>query len=592
MTPVPAEPSLLERRYQGERPLRTLLTLYRPERGRLLLAAVLFIIKHSPVWMLPALTANIIDIISTPHADLSGLWFNALLLVLLLVQNVPLHTLYARYLSRAVRETETRLRAAICRRLQHLSISYYTRQSAASLQTKVLRDVENIEQMTRTLFDGGLAAVSNIVFALAITAWRVPQFVLFYLLAVPVAALLILALRRTLAERNRNFRRELETLSTRVEEMTHLIPITRAHGLEDDALARVNETLYRVRDSGSQLDSVNAVFGALSWMTFNLFNVLCLVTAAWAYWTQIIPLTIGEVVMLTSYFSTLTNAVMVLANMTPQISKGLESIRSIGEVLENPDLEQNEGKAPVAAVRGELSFDGVGYAYPDTEANAVRDFTLSVAAGETVALVGPSGAGKSTVLNLVIGFIRPTAGRLLLDGQDMQSLDLRTWRRFLSVVPQESILFDGSIRDNVTYGASDVSERTLEQALRDANAWEFVERLPDGVETMLGERGARLSGGQKQRLAIARALIRDPRVLILDEATSALDTESEALIQEALVRLMRGRTTIVVAHRLSTVRHAHRIVAMDGGRIVEVGDHEGLLAHGGVYARLYGFQSG
>jgi ATP-binding cassette subfamily B protein len=298
--------------------------------------------------MLPALTANIIDIISTPGADPSGLWFNALLLVLLLAQNVPLHTLYARYLSRAVRETETRLRAAICRRLQHLSISYYTRQSAASLQTKVLRDVENIEQMTRTLYDGGLSAASNIIFALAITAWRVPEFLIFYLLVVPVAALLVRALRQTLAERNRAFRQELETLSTRVEEMTHLIPITRAHGLEEDALERVNETLYRVRESGERLDSVNAVFGALSWMTFNLFNVLCVVAAAWAYWTQIIPLTIGEVVMLTSYFSTLTNAVMVLANMTPQISKGLESIRSIGEVLENPDLEQNQGKVAVA----------------------------------------------------------------------------------------------------------------------------------------------------------------------------------------------------------------------------------------------------
>lgn len=220
----------------------------------------------------------------------------------------------------------------------------------------------------------------------------------------------------------------------------------------------------------------------------------------------------------------------------------------------------------------------------------MSDFTLAVDPGETVALVGASGAGKSTVLSLVIGFLRPTSGRLLLDGIDMNTLDLRTYRRFVSVVPQESILFDGTIRENVAYGMDDADEEAVRAALRDANALEFVERLPQGLDTLVGEHGARLSGGQRQRLAIARALIRDPKVLILDEATSALDTRSEALVQQALARLLSGRTTFVVARRLSTVRGADRIVVMGEGRVLETGTHEELLRRQGAYTALHSGQ--
>jgi ATP-binding cassette, subfamily B, bacterial len=586
-------PGPLERRFHGEHPLRTLLFLYREERARLLWGAVLYVIKHSPVWVMPLITARIVDIVASPEKhSINEIWINAAILVAILLQNIPVNYLCVRSISHAARAMETRLRSAICRRLQHLSIGYYTRQSAGTLQTKVLRDVESIEQLTRGLFDTGMTAVVNLAFALAVTAVRAPWFLVFFALSIPVAVVLVRGLHAHVSKRNTVLRQEIETMSNRVIEMTNLIPITRAHGLESSALERIENSLGRVRDAGLKVDEINSVFGAISWVAFNFFNMACLVFAAWACATQFLPITAGDVVMLTGYFGLLTGSVLMLAGATPMIVRGFEAVRSIGEVLECPDLEQNEGKAAVAAVRGEFRFQGVSFRYPEVEAHAVTGFDLHVKAGETIAFVGPSGAGKSTVLNLIIGFIRPTAGAILLDGRDMAALDLRTYRRFVSVVPQESILFDGTIRENVTYGMSSVADEVLLRALRDANAWEFIEQLPAGIDTPVGEKGARLSGGQKQRLAIARALIRDPRVLILDEATSALDSESEALIQEALERLMRGRTTFVVAHRLSTIRNADRIVAMRVGRIEEVGSHDALVEAGGLYAQLHARQSG
>ncbi|QMU77399.1 ABC transporter ATP-binding protein [Streptacidiphilus sp. PB12-B1b] len=583
--------SPLDHRYRGENPLRTLLYLLSDDRRRLALGTASFVVKHSPTWLLPLVTANVIDVV-VKHGPASGLWLNCGLLLGLLLLNYPGNQLYIRCYSRSIRRMSTGLRSAICRRLQELSIGYHSRVSAGVLQTKVIRDVETVEQMLQQSADSGLSALCSLFGGLLIIGQRTPLFLPVFLVVVPAAAVLVVRLRSRLRTQNESFRQEVEQLSARVVEMTSLIPITRAHGLEQDAIARLDGTLRQVQGAGLRLDQVNGRFGAMAWITLNTLGVGCLAGSAWIAYTGAFGVTAGDVVMLSAFFTTLTGAVTSLISLAPIISKGLESVRSVGEVLQAPDLETNAGKTEVRAVRGEIRFERVDYAYPEAARRSVRDFSLTVAPGETVALVGASGAGKSTVLNLAIGFLRPTSGRILLDGTDMEALDLRTYRRFLSIVPQESILFEGSIRENVSYGMADVPEAVVRAALRDANATEFVDRLPGGLDTVVGERGARLSGGQKQRLAIARALIRDPRVLILDEATSALDTGSEALVQEALARLMRGRTTFVVAHRLSTIRGADRIVVLDDGRIAETGAHDQLLRRNGAYARLHGAQTG
>lgn len=578
----------LDHRYRGEHPVRTLAYLFRADRWRLAAAFAVFTVKHSPLWLLPLITASIIDTV-VQHGPIGRLWVSSGALLFILAVNLPLHLLYVRLLYGSVRRMGTDLRSSLCTRMQQLSIGYHSRVSAGVLQAKVVRDVETVEQMVQQTAENGLGALTVLTGGLVIIAIRTPEFLPVFLCIVPVAALLVARLRTRLRSHNENFRHEVEHLSSRVTEMTRLISVTRAHGLEGKALRRMDITLRQVLRSGMRLDLLNGRFGSMAWVFLNMVGVLFLTGAAlvsyYGYW----GVTPGDVVMLSAFLTTLTNSTTTLAALAPVITKGLESVRSIGEVLQAPELEDNEGKAEVTSLRGAVTFEGVEHVY-DENRPAVRDFSLAVSPGETIALVGASGAGKSTVLNLVIGFIRPTSGRLLLDGTDMNTLDLRTYRRFVSVVPQESILFDGTVRENVAYGMDDAGDAAVRDALRDANALEFVDRLPQGLDTLVGEHGARLSGGQRQRLAIARALIRDPRVLILDEATSALDTRSEALVQQALARLLHGRTTFVVAHRLSTIRGADRIVVMGDGAIQETGTHEELLRRGGAYTALHSGQ--
>jgi len=575
-------------KYRDRHAIETYCGFYSAYKWKLVFVVFMYLIKSSPMYIIPIITADVINLIAgTPPGGVPEVLKLLVFGSVIILQNIPTHIIYARAFSSVSRQVERNLRTALCTRLQHLSMHYHNSNKMGVLQTKVLRDVENVEMLTRMLVDNLPQIAATMCVAITVTAIRAPLFIIFYLILVPIAVILFRLIRKSMTQRNREFRLSVEDMSGHVSEMLRLIPVTRAHHLEERELSRVGERLEKIRETGFRLDSLNAVFNSVNWSMIMVFNLLTLCCAAYLYMKGILKVGIGDVTLLAGYFNIISGAVMQLLNFLPAMTKGLESVKSIGEVLECPDIEQNEGGKAVNAVRGEFEFRNVSFRYdPDAE-YALRDFSLHVKPGETIALVGASGAGKSTVAQLVIGFIRPTEGTILLDGVDMNGLDLRTYRRFISVVTQETILFDGSIRDNIAYGIPDAKDRDIFRAVKFASLEPLINSLPEGLDTRIKENGSRLSGGQRQRIAIARALMRDPRVLILDEATSALDVDSESEIKAALEQLMKGRTSFVVAHRLSTIQNADRIVVLGGGRILEIGTHPELIARNGRYAEMY-----
>lgn len=577
------------RKHKGH-PIRILIGLYKGNYNKFFLAVLFFFIKHAPVWVLPIVTANIINDITSGSADtVRNIIIQAVIMVTLVVLNVPMNYMYTRYKSLATRYVETGLRKALVRKLQQLSISFHKETQSGRLQSKIMRDVEAVETLSTQMFLSILNIALNIGVALVVTISKSLIVFLFFLLTTPLAAATMVFFRNIMKRRNTEFRKEMEETSARVMEMVELIPVTRAHALEEEEVNKMSGQLFAVAEKGYKLDIIQSLFGSVGWAIFQIFQVVCLgFTGFLALKGTVGP---GDITLYQSYFATVVSQISSLMSLIPVIAKGVESVNSIGEVLLEEDVECNDGKLALEKVEGEFDFKDVKFKYNNTEKPVLHELNLHVDKGQTIALVGESGAGKSTILNLVIGFNFANEGKVTVDGYDMRDIDLRTYRKHLAVVPQTSILFSGTIRDNITYGIENVDDETLNRVVDAANLRELVDSLPEGLDTVVGEHGGRLSGGQRQRVSIARALMRNPKVIVLDEATSALDSISEKLIQEALNNLTKDRTTFIVAHRLSTIKGADRIAVIADGHCVEYGTYDELMALKGEFYQMKSIQS-
>lgn len=582
----PEEEALLKIFKQNENSaLKTFIGLYKGHYSKLFLSILFFLLKSSPVWVLPIVTANVINAATNKDNDaIRTIIINIIIILIMVLQNILTNYIHTVLYAKTIRSVERELRSSLIKRLQQLSIAYHNQMQSGRLQSKIMRDVEQIENLSSQVFITILSIALNIIVALGVVIFKNLMVFIFFIATIPVAVIIIAVFSGRIKRYNTDYRKAMEETSVQVMEMVELIPVTRAHGLEKQETKKIDNQLINVAKKGLKLDLIQAYFSSISWVAFQVFQIICLGFTGYIAVKGYI--TIGEVVLYQTYFGSIVAQISGIITLLPTIAKGLESVASVGDILLCDDVENNRKKKKLANVDGHITFKNVDFKYKDSEVPVLKDLNFTINPRETIAFVGPSGAGKSTILNLVIGFFQTTAGQVLIDNQDIKSINLPSYRSHIAVVPQNSILFSGTIRENIIYGTNDISEEELNKIIKAANLEELVESLPEGLDTKIAEHGKNLSGGQRQRISIARAFIRNPKILILDEATSALDSVSERKIQKSIENLVKDRTTLVVAHRLSTIRNADKIAVIGNGGLQEFGTYEELMEKKGEFYKL------
>lgn len=477
------------------------------------------------------------------------------------------------------------IREALYRHLQRLSLSYFEKRQTGAIMSHVTNDVAALQSaLVENVIDmvtEGMILIGS-VGAMFFIHWKLA---LLTLVTSPLVAQAINIFGKKLRRASHVMQERAADITSVLQETISSVRVVKSFVREEYEINRFNQE----NENNFLAQMKTAQLMATLTPIIEFLAAIGVTIIIWYGGLEVINgnLTAGALIAFLMYVINLSNPMKRLSRVYGNIQKALAAAQRVFAVLDTePEIQDTPGAAPLPAINGKVVFDNITFEYKPGE-TALSDITFTAQPGQMIALVGPSGAGKTTIASLVPRFYDPASGSILIDGVDIRTVTLDSLREQIGIVPQETVLFNGSVYDNIRYGRLDASEAEVIKAAKAANAHQFIVDMPDGYQTQIGERGGKISGGQRQRIAIARAILKNPRILILDEATSALDTESEHLVQEALDKLMVDRTSFVIAHRLSTIQRADMILVMEKGRIVEQGTHAELLTQGGLYSKLY-----